>query len=393
MALQMQVPRALDYFEEVDSITGVSLQSPSGVVVTVFGLLQDEAKAHGDGFHCNLHWLLHAYATGHFYMMDNAGPLPDDMRVDACLPSDRIPAFLALDFEDPKKSILWVHEKFRRHGCGRHLVEWMLGALPETAHMSMWAIRESVPFWTKMGYRRTGTAHGPDSIEMTPSRKRPADDLSDEDTPVAKRHRDGDPPRKWYLSIDIEGRGSSLSNPITAIGVFFAPADEPGVGEKKRWALQPLPGQVDEERCIREFWARYPLVDAWIRAGARPAAEVMAEFQDWCRAAVAKAGGPGYIVLVSHCPDYDIGRLDHLGHVTGTWDNTLRYLGVGVRHWMVDPSERFEQLVPGAARHYQRWAFAEGGGTNRLLTATHFPDDDAEQAYYLQRFCDKHLRK
>ncbi len=63
----------------------------------------------------------------------------------------------------------------------------------------------------------------------------------------------------YYLSVDIESRGNWFNNPDTAIGLYFglrAPdAADPLAGSvKKRWALAPLPGQVDEERCVREFW-------------------------------------------------------------------------------------------------------------------------------------------
>ena len=395
MEFHMKPPRALDYFEEVYSDVGVWTQSASSVVVAVFEMLQEEAKERRDGrgFCDNLDWLLHAYATGHFYMMDATTTFPDELRVSFRIPGDRIPAFLAWNPKDPKKTIIWVHPKFRRLGCGRHLVEWMQDALPKAAKR-VWVVDEAIPFWTKMGYELTGESDGPGSIEMQMTHKRRAEDDLSDDAPAHKKARREEAPtqRKWYLSIDIEGRGSSLSNPITAIGVFFAPTDDPSMALKQRWALQPLPGQVDEARCVREFWSRFPQVDEWIRKNARPAADVMAEFQEWCRAAVATAGTPGNITLVSDCPDYDIGRLDHLGHITGTWNNTIRYLGGTTRHSLVDPSERFEQLVPGAARYYEGWAYERGGRTRRLLEPTHFPDDDAEQIYYLQLFCDEHLR-
>lgn len=64
---------------------------------------------------------------------------------------------------------------------------------------------------------------------------------------------------KHYLSLDIEMRGVDMEdNPVTAIGVYVAPVkqaagDAPALVIKRRWALQPLPGQVDEERCVKEF--------------------------------------------------------------------------------------------------------------------------------------------
>ncbi len=65
-----------------------------------------------------------------------------------------------------------------------------------------------------------------------------------------------------YLSLDVETRGVLFNNPVTAIGVYVAPIDPVAAAApgalviKKRWALAPLPGQEDEERCRVEFWVR-----------------------------------------------------------------------------------------------------------------------------------------
>jgi len=114
---------------------------------------------------------------------------------------------------------------------------------------------------------------------------------------------------KYYLGIDIEARGDSLFNPVTAIGVYLGPVDPNtpnALTIKKRWALEPLPGQTDQELCVKEFWAKFPEVDQWIKDNARPANIVMNEFLEFCRDVVAKVG-PGNIKIVTDCPDlYDI---------------------------------------------------------------------------------------
>lgn len=402
MALEFKTPFPLDVYVEIFSELGVWAKSPSSAMSALLDLLEEEAKVlnDGTGFWHNRNRLLSAYASGRVYVMECKTDLPDTMRLHPRLPNDRIPAFLAFDPNKPKDMMLWVHETFRGRGCARHLIEWAQREF-HTAMDHVWSIENAIAFWEHMNYEHTGRFEQGVGYEMKRVRglKRAADDAPD-DEPQAKQARrdeeeedDDKPPRRWYLSIDIEGRGSSLANPITAIGVFFAPTDDPALGEKKRWALQPLPGQTDEERCVKEFWSRHPDVDAWIRANARPAAAVMAELQDWCRAAVVKAGGPGRITLLSDCPDYDLGRLDHLGHATATWDNTMRYLGGHIRHMQADPSERFEQLVPAAANQFRGWLWRKGGQTRRLIDQTHFPDDDAEQTYYQQLFCDECLRK
>ncbi len=114
-----------------------------------------------------------------------------------------------------------------------------------------------------------------------------------------------DPPPKgagaWYLALDIETRGSWYTNPVVAIGVFLAPqVPQPGQTMiKKRWALKALPGQVDETRCMEEFWSQFKEVDQWIRANEKDARDVMLELRAFCREhATAKD-----IVLLTDCPD------------------------------------------------------------------------------------------
>jgi hypothetical protein len=201
-------------------------------------------------------------------------------------------------------------------------------------------------------------------------------------------------PVRYYLCVDIETRGDALYNPVVAIGVYLAPQDpkrigQPGVlTEKRRWALRPLPGQTDQKECMDEFWAKFKSVDEWIRANERPAVEVMLELRDWCRQQVQAVGGPKRIELVSDCPDFDLGRLDYLGHATGTWDRPLRYLDSGVRHSAVDPGERLEQLGPQADEAFKRWAAA--GNAPAHIKHSHFPDDDAEYNYWQMVYCNAH---
>jgi hypothetical protein len=196
------------------------------------------------------------------------------------------------------------------------------------------------------------------------------------------------PPRKYYLSVDVESTGSSYSNPVVAIGLFFGPQDgdmdekRPGAyyNWKKRWALAPLPGQYDEDRCMSEFWSKFPTVMDWIKANARPANDVMIEFMKMCNDMV-KVVGEGNITLVSDCPDYDIGRINHLGEVTGTMRNELRYLATNKRHSLVDPSERLDQM--GADDACEAWMKKN----HPTVKHTHFPDDDAEEAFWQMVYC------
>lgn len=195
----------------------------------------------------------------------------------------------------------------------------------------------------------------------------------------------------YYLALDIEGRGNSLDNPICAIGVYLAPKDPRLIGTpgvlvvKRRWALKALPGQVDEKRCMDEFWSKFPEVDKWIRANERPALLVMQEFRDWCKAQ-AEAVGLKRITLLTDCPDYDAGRLDELGHRTGTWTFPTRFLGTTTRHYMSDPGERMEQI--GAEDAFKAWL----ADLHPDVQHSHYPDDDAQYNYWQMIYCDAHKK-
>lgn len=189
---------------------------------------------------------------------------------------------------------------------------------------------------------------------------------------------------EYYLALDIETRGSWYTNPVVAAGVFLAPKvprpDGHGV-IKKRWALRPLPGQVDEARCNEEFWAKFPVVDQWIRANEQDARVVMTELRAFCRLHATDK----QITILTDCPDFDLGRLDHLGYATGTWDMPIRYLDVNQRHNQRDPGERVSQAGPTAKAGFDAWLQKHAPHAKH----THFPDDDAEHEYWQMIYCDE----
>jgi len=61
------------------------------------------------------------------------------------------------------------------------------------------------------------------------------------------------------IAFDVESRGSSLRrNGINACGICIVSAEDGIVISKKRWHIAPMEGQVYEERCLKEFWEKYP---------------------------------------------------------------------------------------------------------------------------------------
>lgn len=196
---------------------------------------------------------------------------------------------------------------------------------------------------------------------------------------------------KHYLSLDIETRGKDMmDHPVTAIGIFLGPVDRNSplkkLYVKRRWALRPLPGQVDEPRCIAEFWSRFPDVDRWIKANEQDTTRALESFRDQLLH-LARLLGPWNMTILTDCPDTDLARLDYLGKITRVFKEPIRYMEMGIRHSQADPSERLAQL---GSRHetelFGKWLERHVPGVKH----THFPDDDAEHSYWMMQYCDSY---
>jgi hypothetical protein len=198
------------------------------------------------------------------------------------------------------------------------------------------------------------------------------------------------PLRKFYLSVDIENTGCSLHNPVVAIGVYLAPADADfnvaGMTDRRTWCVQPLPGQVDEQICMDEYWSKHAEKLQVFRERAEPPEKVMRELLEWCLAKVS-ALGPRAITIVTTCPESDLGRLEFLGWSTGVWDRPIRYLGGTTRHSVADPNERLAQLGPGAKTRFKEWLRVRAPHA----ALSHWPDEDAVYAYWQMVFCDENI--
>lgn len=196
---------------------------------------------------------------------------------------------------------------------------------------------------------------------------------------------------KHYLSLDIEMRGKDMEeHPVTAIGIFVGPVDRTSplkkLELKRRWALKPLPGQVDEKDCVDNFWAKFPEVDQWIRVNALDATTVMSAFREQLLQ-LATLLGPKNLIFLTDCPDTDLARLDYLGKRTRTFKEPIRYLEMGIRHSQADPSERLAQL----GQRQKELLFDHWMATyHPTVKHTHFPDDDAEHSYWMMQYCDQH---
>lgn len=188
----------------------------------------------------------------------------------------------------------------------------------------------------------------------------------------------------FFLSIDIESEGDEFHHPVIAIGAVFGPADGSWPRDRLirfRGNLMPLPEQKPDPECMRNFWVKNQEVYREIKDAHRPAADVMNEFLGFCQSLVKRFEQDplvdGKIVLITDCPDFDLGRLHVLGCIqTQTWPSGIRCLGGNKRHGQKDPSERLDAL--------QQWDECENWiqETHPGVGHDHRPDNDAEHSYY-----------
>jgi hypothetical protein len=196
-----------------------------------------------------------------------------------------------------------------------------------------------------------------------------------------------------YMAIDIEARGPNLiEHPVVALGLHVAPVDRHRVGAgtfriSRKWAMKPLPGQVDQPECMRDFWSCVPVLHQWVEHEARDPVTVMTEFAALCDGLV-RALGVGNVTLLAGNPAFDLGRLDVLGAMTKTWPAPIRYLRTAHHHEVCVPTERFKQLDKATRDAFHPWlldvdpaAVSHG--------QTHFPDADARYIYHVMQYCDE----
>jgi hypothetical protein len=198
-------------------------------------------------------------------------------------------------------------------------------------------------------------------------------------------------PRTTYVAFDIEKLGSRRTDSLVEIGVCIGPKHmAPGVRPEVRllnWAVAPLPGDTQDEKCLKEFWAQ-PANKAHlaeIQRAQKSAVTVMTELRQVCRE-VAQSGAS--VEVLSDNPSFDIAHLDAFGERTGTWTGPLQELDVGSYHSISDPSERLAALGPGARDAFEAWL-------SRLapdVRHSHVACKDAEYIYYQMLYCNEQIK-
>lgn len=192
-------------------------------------------------------------------------------------------------------------------------------------------------------------------------------------------------PQKYYWSIDIESVGPRLTDSVIAIGTCFGPADGSWSRErlhKKLIRLRPRQGDTVDQSTMTEFWDKNAAVYAELteptgRADARVAIfHLLVHAVELVKAYEVEIDG-GTIEIVTDCPDYDLGRLNHLAYEMGFSElRPVRFMGTERWHTQRDPSERLDAL--GEEDACARWIAANVPG----VVHNHRPDNDAEYTYY-----------
>jgi hypothetical protein len=197
----------------------------------------------------------------------------------------------------------------------------------------------------------------------------------------------------YYMSIDIEATGDSYFSTINSLGAAFGPASgtQPKNLFRFRADMKPLPGAIDEEDCIENFW-KLKAYAVWleIQANAIDPKEAMRRFLSFCQQMVAffednpDPAECGEIVILSDCPDFDVGRLQYHAEVaTATWTVPIRSLGkAGTRHNLLNPKAWIK--TPEEKQEWEDWRKRNVPD----VVHDHRPDNDATYTYYQMIFVD-----
>lgn len=197
--------------------------------------------------------------------------------------------------------------------------------------------------------------------------------------------------RTYYLSVDIETMGPRYSDTVNAIGMAFGPAD--GSWRKLRtlrYSVKAEPMETTDQQTFQNFWIHHPELLREITDTAVSAPYALVRIMSFVQQLVASyedgsgSGSDGEdkeqatIVLVTDCPDFDLGRLDFLLKKHKICDRPLRWLGSPRRHAVMDPRERLEALGPSCVKACATWIKKTRPG----VVHDHRPEHDAEYTYW-----------
>lgn len=181
------------------------------------------------------------------------------------------------------------------------------------------------------------------------------------------------------LALDIECDGEdTINNRILSIGFCLGIATSHEIIECGRVSMQPLPGQVVEERCMTEFWSKFPHVRAQLDKEAVPAGTAIARFNEM----LASWDEQYQVYIAADNPAFDLGRinyyLSYFGYRPLCRD---RHTGEYRNYYDTDCFARGVRALD----YFNPWTgdldTARDLGFEITTMATHFPDVDACHVY------------
>lgn len=188
------------------------------------------------------------------------------------------------------------------------------------------------------------------------------------------------------IAFDIETRGSSpIRNGVVAVGVFIG---DPNTGKqffKKRWHVSPLPGQTYEERCITEFWSKFPELKKTFESSPMVSPK---QFSSEFRAMLDLWETTHDIYLLCDNPTFDAKFID-------CYLDQFEYMSMqfgknGKDYRLVHDSDSYSRGAIGASFTNQ-WISDDNvckqlDITNPSFRGTkHMPEDDAEHIFQIHR--------
>jgi hypothetical protein len=176
------------------------------------------------------------------------------------------------------------------------------------------------------------------------------------------------------VCFDIEARGKSASrHGILAVGLVHRNAKGEEV-LRKVWNVAPLPGQRYEDRCLEDFWSKFPDTQRKLEQNPMDPHQFAEEFRT-----LLNTFDESNVFLLCDNPSFDAAfinyYLDYFGLDSMSHDSAGRY--ARVVHDADSYTRGFLRSAPGTNNWVSNAQVAKELGFEILPSVHHMPDEDA----------------
>ena len=176
------------------------------------------------------------------------------------------------------------------------------------------------------------------------------------------------------VCFDIEARGKSASrHGILAVGLVHRNAKGEEV-LRKVWNVAPLPGQQYEDRCLEDFWSKFPDTQRKLEQNPMDPQQFAREFRT-----LLNTFDESNVFLLCDNPSFDAAfinyYLDYFGLDSVSHDSAGRY--ARVVHDADSYTRGFLRSAPGTNGWVSNTQVAKELGFEILPSVHHMPDEDA----------------